>query len=192
MKKLIIHPILANYPPKCLLSSSEVTPEALRVHQSQTGILGWKRSLSQKAKFLEPECFLEPGGFGALPAEHRQRFPWKASCMPGRLPLLGFQGPQIQGFSITWSTLDPCCPPAPRIQVQQLQGLQAPHHKAGSCRSQLGVRRLGILGKGRAGTFLVRPLNQIPWFPSPNLPSKAHFEMSVLKQRKGTSPHQVP
>lgn len=117
----MFHPEEAHYtpkPPKSPLSSSEVTPEALRVHQSRMGILRWKKSLSKKAKFLEPECFLEPGRFGALPAEGRQRFPWKPSCLSVPFPslhLVGFQRPQIQ--LITWATLelDPSWPSAPRM-----------------------------------------------------------------------------
>lgn len=94
----------------------------------------------------------------------RQRFLWKPSCMPSfhSLHLVGFQGPWIQAspslgslwswIPLTLSSKDAC------FRFNSPKALQAPHHRAGSCRSQVGVRSLGILGKGKAGTFLVNPI----------------------------------
>lgn len=56
------------------------------------GILRWKSSLSENAKLLEPERFLELGRFGDPPAKCRQRFPWKPAWLPGRLSLASPSG----------------------------------------------------------------------------------------------------
>lgn len=96
---------------------------------------------------------------------------------PGLLHHLGHSG---AGSLLTFSSKDVCfrfnSPKACRLLITRL----------GAAKARWGWGCWVSWERGKPEPFLSGPLNQMPWFPSSNLPSKANFEMSVLKQRKGT------
>lgn len=174
-----------------------------------------------------PNCWNQSVSWNYAALGTRQRSTGKGS--PGSLPacqegfhslhLVGFQGLQIQGFSITWTALElePSGLTAPRLpapgstilgltgsllQVWEVwkpstHGSPAPGDAAGNpaCFGTLGFD--GEWGgwpsweRGKLEALLSGSLNQMPWFPSPNFPSKGNFEMFIMKQKKGPPP-QVP
>lgn len=152
---LVLHHEEANYAPKPIRGhpwSSEGTPEPDRNSRMEE-IFVRKSQIVGTRMFLVSRWVWGP------------KIPLKAFLHASILSLIspgGLPGAMDPGFSITCTTLelDPCWPSAPgllasgstalRLYRLLITGLGA--EKPG------GVRSLGILGKGKAGTFLVNPI----------------------------------
>lgn len=176
MKKLIIHPN-PQISPQFIRGhpwSSEGTPEPDRNSQMEEIFV-------TKSQIVGTRVLLGTRGVWGPASRTQAKVPLKGS--PAGLP-----GATDPGLLHHWdhSGSGSLLTPAPRIQVQQPWGCRLLITR--SC-SQVGWGGWVSWERGKLEPFLSGPLNQMPCFPSPNLPSKAYLEMPVLKQRKGTSPH---